>query len=105
MPTEITPPRISSKDMTPSQPIADVEVKTTRGKEAETQGQEQHVEHHPSPSAAIVSRGANSPWKTRGAGSRQAPLLDARASPASPKIARSTYKFEAARHPLGIKIP
>jgi len=61
MPTEITPPRISSKDMTPSQPIADVEVKTTRGKEAETQRQEQHVEHHPSPSAASRVAGGEFP--------------------------------------------
>jgi hypothetical protein len=49
MPTEITPPRISSKDMAPSQPIAGVKVETTRGKEAETQGQEHRVEHHPPP--------------------------------------------------------
>jgi hypothetical protein len=45
MPTEITPPRISSKDMANSQPIAGEQVQTGGGKEAEADDKEQDVEH------------------------------------------------------------
>jgi hypothetical protein len=42
---EMTPPRISSNDMARSQPVADDEIKTGRGKEAETDREKHDIEH------------------------------------------------------------
>src|ERR1700676_3033890 len=53
MPIEIAPPRISSKDMAPSQPVAGVKVEAACGEEAEANGKEQHIKHHQSPSAGL----------------------------------------------------
>jgi len=44
MPTEMTAPRISS-NMTPSQPVAGVEVETGGGEEAEADRDENQVQH------------------------------------------------------------
>ena len=49
MPTEITPPRIKSKLMAPSQPIAGVEIEAAGGKEAEPDREKQHIEHGTAP--------------------------------------------------------
>jgi hypothetical protein len=48
MPAEMTAPRINS-NMAPSQPVAGVEVETARGEEADTDRDENDVEHLCSP--------------------------------------------------------
>ena len=48
MPTEISAPRINS-NMAPSQPIAGVKIEAARGEEAETDRDENQVQHLGSP--------------------------------------------------------
>lgn len=45
MPTAIVPPRIKSKLMVPSQPVAGVEIQAGNAEEAETDCDKQHIKH------------------------------------------------------------
>lgn len=49
MPTEMNPPRINSKLISPSQPVAGVEIEAAGGKEAEADTKEQEIEHCSNP--------------------------------------------------------
>ena len=49
MPIEIAPPRISSKLIAASQPVAGEKIKAGRGKEAEAEGEKHDIEHRGSP--------------------------------------------------------
>jgi hypothetical protein len=55
MPTEITAPRINS-NMAPSQPIAGVKIKAADGEEADTDRNENQVQHLRSPKGPAHSR-------------------------------------------------